>query len=219
MRSKPPSFPPSPGAAKPTHALTCSRDARSQPLHGASASKPTRNSRARGAVDWLWSASRSAVGSAPKQCSSCASSHVTAQRRSPPTCSPPLSHPGSPAVVRYARGGGAQRAYAATLLQLRPAAELGEGPVPEVHAVLADTRWDMLGLTPRHMTRRRPVACSRTGTVLVLVAKWCAKKKSQLRRHCSLLVRTPAAAHTLRDSLDFLNLPPQEAPSPYYAYR
>ena len=48
-----------------------------------------------GAVDSLWSASRSAAGSAPKQCSSCASSHAIARRRSPPTCNPPPSHPGS----------------------------------------------------------------------------------------------------------------------------
>ena len=36
----------------------------------------------------------------------------------------------------------AQRAYAATLLELPPAAELGEGPMPDLHEVLADARWD-----------------------------------------------------------------------------
>ena len=35
----------------------------------------------------------------------------------------------------------AQRAYAATLLELPPAAELGEGPMPTLHEVLADARW------------------------------------------------------------------------------
>ena len=34
----------------------------------------------------------------------------------------------------------AQRAYAATLLELPPAAELGEGPMPDLHEVLADAR-------------------------------------------------------------------------------
>ena len=36
----------------------------------------------------------------------------------------------------------AQRAYAATLLELPPAAELGEGPRRDLHEVLADARWD-----------------------------------------------------------------------------
>ena len=36
----------------------------------------------------------------------------------------------------------AQRAFAASLLELRPAAELGEGPEPELHELLAETRWD-----------------------------------------------------------------------------
>ena len=36
----------------------------------------------------------------------------------------------------------AQRAYAATLLELPPAAELGEGPMPDLHEVLADARWN-----------------------------------------------------------------------------
>ena len=36
----------------------------------------------------------------------------------------------------------AQRAYVATLLELPPAAELGEGPMPDLHEVLADARWD-----------------------------------------------------------------------------
>ena len=35
----------------------------------------------------------------------------------------------------------AQRAYAATPLELPPAAELGEGPMPTLHEVLADARW------------------------------------------------------------------------------
>ena len=51
----------------------------------------------------------------------------------------------------------AQRAYAAKLLELPPAAEVGE--------------LRPLGLTPRQVARRRPVACSCTGTALVLVAK------------------------------------------------
>ena len=35
-----------------------------------------------------------------------------------------------------------QRAYAASLLELPPAAELGEGPLPGLHEVLADSRGD-----------------------------------------------------------------------------
>ena len=35
-----------------------------------------------------------------------------------------------------------QRAFAASLLELPPAAELGEGPLPELHEVLADSRGD-----------------------------------------------------------------------------
>ncbi|OLP83702.1 hypothetical protein AK812_SmicGene35526 [Symbiodinium microadriaticum] len=35
----------------------------------------------------------------------------------------------------------AQRAFAASLLELPPAAELGEGPEPELHELLAETRW------------------------------------------------------------------------------
>ena len=35
-----------------------------------------------------------------------------------------------------------QRAYAASLLELPPAAELGEGPLPELHDVLADSQSD-----------------------------------------------------------------------------
>ena len=37
----------------------------------------------------------------------------------------------------------AQRALAASLLELPPTAELGEGPEPELHEVLADARWDV----------------------------------------------------------------------------
>ena len=54
-----------------------------------------------------------------------------------------------PAAVssRVARWSGmlavaAQRSYAATLLELPPAAELGEGPMPDLHEVLADAHWD-----------------------------------------------------------------------------
>ena len=36
----------------------------------------------------------------------------------------------------------AQRAFAASLLELPPAAELGEGPEPELHELLVETRWD-----------------------------------------------------------------------------
>ena len=36
----------------------------------------------------------------------------------------------------------AQRAFAASLLELPPAAELGEGPEPELHELLAEARWD-----------------------------------------------------------------------------
>ena len=36
----------------------------------------------------------------------------------------------------------AQLAYAATLLELPPAEALCDGPVLELHEVLADTRWD-----------------------------------------------------------------------------
>ena len=49
-----------------------------------------------------------------------------------------------PAAVSswVARWSGMQRAYAATLLELPPAAEQGEGPMPDLHEVLADARWD-----------------------------------------------------------------------------
>ena len=36
----------------------------------------------------------------------------------------------------------AQRAFAASLFELPPAAELGEGPEPELHELLAEARWD-----------------------------------------------------------------------------
>ena len=36
----------------------------------------------------------------------------------------------------------AQRAFAASLLELPPAAELGEGTEPDLHELLADARWD-----------------------------------------------------------------------------
>ena len=58
----------------------------------------------RGAVDSLWLASRSAAGSAPKQCSFLRAATLYS------SCSRP--------------------------------AELGEGPMPDVHEVLADARWD-----------------------------------------------------------------------------
>ena len=62
-----------------------------------------------------------------------------------PPCWPSGSVGTGPPAVRRSRLLGrpvaAQRAYAATLLELPPAAELGEGPMPTLHEVLADARW------------------------------------------------------------------------------
>ena len=47
----------------------------------------------------------------------------------------------------------AQRAYAACLLELPPAATLCNGRVPELHEVLGDARWDQPWPRPPHRLR------------------------------------------------------------------
>ena len=135
------------GAPSPTHAQTSSQVPLCRPQPDASDIKHTLSSTARGAAGLLLSASRSAAGLVPKPCNSCASSLDTG---------PPLSAQLRPsAIVAWiSRWSGllavaSQRAYAASLLELPPAAELGEGPLPELHEVLADSTGSRLSLARR----------------------------------------------------------------------
>ena len=130
--SMPLSCRPSRGLARPTLVLMSSLAVLSLPQRAGSDIKPTLNSPAPGDAALSLSASRLAAGLALRPCSSCACSRDIRRRLFLPW------------VARWSGllAVAAQRAFAASLLELPPAAELGEGPEPELHELLAETRWD-----------------------------------------------------------------------------
>ena len=70
----------------------------------------------------------------------------------------------------------AQRAFAASLLELPPAAELGAaGDPPALHELLADARWLQAPVNMASQPAQRRLPC--TGTLTFAVVKRCVGKK------------------------------------------
>ena len=136
------------GSARPTPAPMSSQAALSRPPRTGSDTTPTQNSPEQGGAASSLSVSSGRFGTETVQLLRLPARHKA-------TAVPAASRPAA-ITAWVARWSGllmllavaAQRAFAASLLELRRAAELGEGPEPELHELLAETRCSRLCPTP-----------------------------------------------------------------------